>query len=182
MNNVMKEEGELFTETLFAPIPYHLKKYFPFLRDRNKPIGVLRGLTRSRRQASLNFDTTEDTIERSSAYQTVLSQQKDAYKKKLQKKKMNLAFQKLKQSVEQIEKEGSIVVFFEMPIHRELCVLPRVKTLRKRFFSEFPQDKYFYIKQPDCSSYQTTDGIHLTIASGNRYSMYFKKEVEALPI
>ena len=182
MNNILKPEGELFTESLFGPFTYNLKKYFPFLQDKNKPVGVLRGLSRPRQEADVDLDIKEDTPENSTAYNAALEQQKNTYNLKPKKKELDLAFQRMRDAVEQLEKEGSTVVFFEMPVHRELCATQRVQTIRQRFFKEFPRDKYLYIKQPNCNNYRTTDGIHLTKASGNRYSIYFKNRVDALSL
>ncbi|MBD1912328.1 MULTISPECIES: hypothetical protein [unclassified Leptolyngbya] len=182
INNILKVEGDLFTEALFGPATYNLKKYVPLLRDRNKPVGVLRGFTRPRQKTAVNFKMAEDQIDETDAYKAVLNQQREAYKTKPSKQRLDPLFQRLKQSVEKLEKEGTTVVFFEMPVHQELCTMPRATTIRKRFYVEFPQKQYLYIKQPNCGNYQTTDGIHLTEASGNRYSLYFKRKAAALPL
>lgn len=86
----------------------------------------------------------------------------------------------LKQYVEEAIRQGSTVVFFEMPIQHQLCGLPRPLAIRQEIYEHFPPSQYRYIDIPNCAEYTTTDGEHLDFISAGKYTEYFKKEIESL--
>lgn len=86
---------------------------------------------------------------------------------------------RLKQYVNELKDRGTEVVFYEMPVNEDLCDLILPKTIRQQMHETFPPDQYTYIPQPDCSGYQTSDGVHLTADEAERYSKYLHEYARA---
>lgn len=88
--------------------------------------------------------------------------------------------QTLREYIDILEKNGVNVVFFEVPIQTELCGLNKPTAIRNQFYKTFPRSKYLYIDMPDCTEYATTDGLHLDKASAEKYTLFFKEQIDKL--
>ncbi len=108
----------------------------------------------------------------------VLQLQVDKYAHAPEPGVLDERFAALKQYVQDLEKHGVHVIFYEMPLHPILCSSPLADALRSHFHQFFPPSKYRYIPAPDCSRYHTTDGIHLSRAEGALYSEYLSGQAE----
>lgn len=194
MNKLDRKASIDFTTSLNNPIMTFLRKYFIPIRDGKQPMGFIAipygekatayGLyvvqtavhTVARKIVNRKEETTEKVdmvakilprlLEEESHIPNASDLEKDA--------------QNLKHYVDILEKNNVKVVFFEMPIQHELCGLNKPMAIRNQFYKTFPRDKYQYIDMPDCSDYVTTDGLHLDKESSEKYTFYFKDQMDKL--
>lgn len=82
--------------------------------------------------------------------------------------------------VDALGRRGVKVYFYEMPIDPHLCELPLERSIREGFYRVFPQEKNGYIPHPDCTGYETSDGLHLKDPDAIRYTSYLKSRLSAL--
>ena len=67
-----------------------------------------------------------------------------------------------------LERQGTELVFLEMPVHPELENLPQATQIRAAFRKTFPDNKFItYEELAKSSKIETIDGVHLTIEEGN---------------
>ena len=65
-----------------------------------------------------------------------------------------------------------------MPVHCSLVEHALANVTRKYHKKRFPKDNYNYIELPDCSKYETVDGVHITFDEAKSYTSYFKNETK----
>ena len=82
--------------------------------------------------------------------------------------------------VEALRRRGVKVCFYEMPIDPHLCELPLERSIREGFYRVFPPEKNSYIPHPDCTGYETSDGLHLKDPDAIRYTSYLKSRISSL--
>jgi hypothetical protein len=106
-------------------------------------------------------------------FNQLLKAQIENYNKVPKQKELEEAFIKLQSNVRILQEKGVRVVFFEVPVNKQLCSLPLAEIIRKEFLKRFPNNKYDYVPVPDCGYYKTSDGVHLTPDEAARYTAYF---------
>lgn len=86
------------------------------------------------------------------------------------------ALEQLKDYVNYFESNGTKVVFYEMPIEKDLINLAKPSQVRDIFLSNFPKTKYNYIIADSDFKVKSNDGIHLIGSSITEYSIFFRSE------
>jgi len=172
MNAVLGLENETFQNYIFSPLQYSLRQYLPGLQVKNQPVGVLKGLVAGAKD--------ESPAKKEVFNKNALERRRIKRAKTPSEGLLSLAFAKLKETVTQLTKSGVKVIFFEMPMHQDLCDSTHSKAIRNRFKKEFPENEYQYINMPDCSEYQTTDGSHLNRKDVSRYMSFFNHQVRRI--
>ncbi|MFM7022971.1 MAG: hypothetical protein ACKOXB_08325 [Flavobacteriales bacterium] len=188
MNTVMQGEDEKFTSDITFPVTYYSRKILPSLREYKHPIGILGGGIAGKiapeddpakeKTASAKPATTKKEEDGTSVFDMLLKQRISDYTNLPDAEIINTRFTNLKAYVSELEGRGVEFVFFEMPVDTNLVNLPRARITRERFYSLFPRNRYHYIDSPDCSTFSTGDGVHLTEESLLRYVHYFKSHLK----
>ena len=80
----------------------------------------------------------------------------------------------LKSYVTYFESQNVTIVFYEMPIDKRLQNTKKVIDVKRVFENEFSSKQYNYIIVPEEFKVISNDGIHLTGASIEEYSTFFK--------
>ena len=185
--NIMStKENENFTSYINSPILNPLKRAIPSLRDEYQPVGILGEIiirTFKPEASGENLDVNnvasqeggDDTF-----FQKMLSLQAEDYSLAPDTAALRSSFEALARQVENLEKNGTRVVFFEMPVNETLCDLPEPQMIRDYYRRYFPESRYTYIRVPHCAGYKTTDGAHLGGAEALRFTKFFKRHAEAL--
>ncbi|EPG75180.1 hypothetical protein LEP1GSC058_0173 [Leptospira fainei serovar Hurstbridge str. BUT 6] len=197
MNVITRTQDKKFVESVTAPIPSALKRVFISLREDKQPLGIIALYIRLKIGSSKliteitkisdkffnifsnrnigsfqplgdNARLTEKTDDK---FEELLRLQSKDYAKIPNIAFTNEQFTNLKIIVDKLEEKGVKVVFFEMPVDKSLCQMPKAKDIREKFYSVFSRSTYSYIDMPDCETYKTADGIHLQKEDANRYSM-----------
>jgi len=83
---------------------------------------------------------------------------------------------RLRTNITFFERHGVKVIFFEMPIHSELCDAPMQVSIRRLLHTEFRTHPY--IRITDCGTVTPRDGIHLSGADAERVTRQFAKIIE----
>jgi hypothetical protein len=184
MNNVFRPGSSAFTSSLNSPILYNARKIIPSLREDKQPIGLLGkyindNFTKKAIRKIKHFVLkAKESKSNPELFSKMLAEHVNVYSKIPQKQLIYERFYDLKKIVDQLEKRGSTVIFFEMPVNGELCNLPLATTIRQNFYENFSPEKYAYIPVPDCSVYKTMDGIHLSRNEAIIYTSYFKDQIK----
>jgi len=175
MNVVLRAENDPFQEYIFSPTQYTLRRYLPGLQVKNQPVGILKGLIMGKKNENQKANQKEETFN-----EAFMDIRREKHAQAASEKELDVAFTKLKKIINQLRKDDTRIIFFEMPVHKELCNSPFSTSVRSRFKKEFPEGEYIYINQPDCSGYRTTDGGHLNKKDVSRYMRYFNDEVRRI--
>lgn len=178
MNIVLGVENNMFTSSLFSPVPYTIRKYFPSLRNEYQPVGqlgkiVMNSIERVQPESKL----LKSVPVSSEMFENLVSLRIREYSATPDTSVLNNRKSTLKRNISELERRGARVVFFEMPVNERLSKLPLPCCIREAFFSIFPPEKYTYLNFPDCSEYHTRDGEHLSPEEALRYTAFFKSEI-----
>lgn len=185
-NIMSRKENENFTSYINSPILNPLKRAIPSLRDEYQPIGILGEIiirTFKPEASGENLDVNNVALQEDgddTFFQRMLSLQAQDYNVTPDTSVLQSSFEALAVAVENLEKNGTRVVFFEMPVNETLCDLPEPQMIRDYYRRYFPESRYRYIRVPHCEGYKTTDGAHLGGAEALRFTKYFKRQVESL--
>lgn len=90
-------------------------------------------------------------------------------------------FNELKYQIKYLESKGCRIIFLEMPVDSALQNLPRVTFINTLFRNSFKSIDYDYIYSRN-KAYETTDGIHLTEESANKFTEYLIHKMENIGI
>ncbi|EQA38285.1 hypothetical protein LEP1GSC047_1987 [Leptospira inadai serovar Lyme str. 10] len=196
MNVITRTEDKKFVESVTAPIPNALKRIFISLREDKQPLGIIALYIRLKIDSSkliveiskisnkflgIFLDKATDSARSSvgdvwgvetvdDKFSELLRLQSKDYSKTPNIIFTNEQFASLKVIVDELEEKRIKVVFFEMPVDKSLCQMPKAKDIREKFYEVFPRNAYSYIDMPDCKTYKTVDGIHLQKEDAARYS------------
>lgn len=98
--------------------------------------------------------------------------------KGIPEKLLNQQINKLKYYVTYFKKKGVKIIFYEMPIDKELKETKSYFDVKKAFLQEFPENKYNYILASQNFEFKSQDGIHLSGKGIEKYSSFFKNKAE----
>ncbi|PXV62795.1 hypothetical protein CLV62_11711 [Dysgonomonas alginatilytica] len=194
MNKIDRKASVDFTTSLNNPVMTFLRKYFIPIRDGKQPMGFI-AIPYGQKITAYGIYITQTIlhsvagkivtrehhgIEEVDMLTRILPRLLEEESQMPNASDLEKDAQNLKYYVDILEKNNVTVVFFEMPIQHELCGLNKPTAIRNQFYRTFPRDKYQYIDMPDCSNYGTTDGLHLDGASAEKYTLFFKRQMDSL--
>lgn len=173
-----RESGPPFLKSVSdGPIWHLAKTYFPFIRQKYRPVGVAKALFRDWRFGQNTPVVSEsafkvDSVVRKKTIQEFTTNQEiipDAQLKKL--------FEVTRSQVEALRKRGTRVIFFEIPMEPELNDLAMARSIRQFTQVYFPESAYHHISLPN-DRYTTTDGVHLTYNESARFTAYLNSRLD----
>ncbi|GAB2800557.1 hypothetical protein GCM10027275_53250 [Rhabdobacter roseus] len=180
MNVLMRNEDKDLQASLFSPVMYPLKRVLYSLRERNQPMGVLARLP-------LALDGNPDLrpappvtgLERAEeSYQAMRDIQVTNQSNPLPDYAIDDQIEKLKGFADYFRKQGTQVIFFEVPVDPALCNVAQPVQLRTKIKAALEPLGYPIIEMPPCDDYFTTDGTHLEKISVYKYLRYFQSELK----
>lgn len=189
-NHVDRPQSEELKNSIENPLMTPLRRHLVSLRDGKQPMGFI-AIPYGQKataygvyllQSALSKITSKPTEQVSETSANVFDKmlnQSIEYQNRIPDN-LDTEINILKQYVEHASLQGSTIIFFEMPIQHQLCGLARPIAIRNCMYKAFPKDRYKYINIPECSDYTTTDGEHLDFVSAEKYTEYFKKQIEEL--
>ncbi|MBD2699740.1 hypothetical protein IC229_03765 [Spirosoma sp. BT702] len=158
-----------FTETGWSQI----REYVPFMRLKYQPIGVMKALLRDwRGGASDDIVETVDTAFVTRLVQKRLSQTND----RPDDKALQQTIDKADTYIQELQKRGTKLIFFEMPTDPRIRNTNVSRRLRELVDATFSNSAYQHIPYPT-DTYQTTDGIHLPRNECIRYTRYLYEQL-----
>jgi hypothetical protein len=168
MNVAERPANEMLLESIKNPISSAIKKNIPIIREENQPVGVLISYIFYKLEGKNAVHKKDDAVLQKLVEEEIVQNQKN-----MDSTAINENFKNLKIAIQELEKKGVKVIFFEIPVNERVCGLMRPSQIRNAFFANFPANKYKYILQPNCTGYQTTDGKHLAPDEVKKYMLYF---------
>ena len=182
-------------KTTFMPIVFDLKKNIPALQEKYQPVNVLlpfilnkiQGIimknenrSNAKKDGPAIVKKPQETLRERLVFEEMLKMQIKKYNWIPDKKTMDASSKRLEEYIAYFRKSGVKIVFFEMPVDKCLCSAPFAEHLRVNLRKQFNPGDYNYIPMPDCSLYNTGDGIHLDNQSASIYKEYFLKEADKI--
>lgn len=182
MNMVFRAQKQSFTSPLFSPFTYYPRKKIAALRADKVPLAVLgkvmlggiyniKDNIRGRTPVAKPAMAVSPTRELSNK---MVNDMYLMFFKLPEKQQADEYFAALKQYVDAMEKQGTKIVFFEMPIDNKLEETPLQVYIRKMFNQNFPPAKYTYVARPKWDYCDTSDGMHLAAAQAISYTQYLR--------
>lgn len=187
-------------EDIFSPALHPLRRWYPGLQARHQPLnealaGGLTALEHLRPAAAQHIEeklgvgqplaagatppADEAEAQAPSAAVVALAHAEDDQLPQAPAFEHNLTL--LRHYISYFRARGSRVVFFEMPTDAYACQGAKMRYIRQRLATLYPAGQLTYLPRPDCTTYHTTDGEHLTDPSALRYSMVLAQELQSLP-
>lgn len=175
-NIILKEDNEDFGQAVGNPVSVLALQVVPGLRQQFQPVGVGLGLVRRAGQRSeIKADLTDRPINEAS-----LKAKREEYAEPVPAAALRTRLETLRERLKPLEAAGARLVFFETPIHPELCDSPRARSIRDGVKTIFPPATYVYIPQPDCNDYFTSDGHHLGNKSAVTFARWLEQRLEEI--
>ncbi len=173
--------GRGWLEAKFKALKNKLSHHSENIGPSHKPRVLLASLTSRATDEAIEQDSTQgqqDTPfvkERHPMLDQMLGIQKKEYSS-VNAYVINTMVVTLTDHVKFLKSKGVNVVFFEMPVNRELTSLERAITLRKNIIEGFPDCEFIPLPK-NAHRYITRDGVHLAPEEAAEYSRYLSHEV-----
>ena len=188
INALYREEEYDLPETVFRPVLSQLRKVFPSMLEKNRPIPFLTQYTlmindKIKYEVSKNIATEKNNTEKTKDK----PQNSNSIKNDLIKNKMefynsisdsdliNKQLTELVKSLNEFKTAGSRIIIFEMPAHPELVNSKKSVYIRNKVMSAIKENKFCWIPLEKDKSYYPNDMAHLNKADMQDYLTYFKK-------
>jgi lysophospholipase L1-like esterase len=165
-DTLLREPDATFLSGLFNPVNDRLRRWIPVLRDTYQPGAILDELAKRLGPKSKPVDApmTPDL------YQKVLQTAIDKHTVAPAPEVLARIMTSLQRQLAALRARGAAVYFFEPPEEPPIWNSPQSTRIRQeveRLFPDVPRFPAFPLSGP--ASYRTTDGIHLDVASANRF-------------
>ncbi|MCO4781895.1 MAG: hypothetical protein KC646_06180 [Candidatus Cloacimonetes bacterium] len=170
INTIFREQDIKMLDSLFYPIWYKVKNYFPALREKNQPLNL--GLTELKSVYGKTHEEHMKETRNQRVYETALKLQKAEHSVE-QKDYLN-KLEQLKLLLSYFETKKSEIVFFEMPVEPVLTQSKSMQHIRRVLKRAFPSKKVITSKQ----NYNTSDGLHLLYKDAFAFTKEFNKLID----
>jgi len=170
-NVIFREKDKKLVSTIFSPVLWKMKKKIPALQEKYQPLNIV--LT----QLKGSYGKTHAMRMKENIDAKVFNVGYKEEEKRYNAKSINYenSLHELKNLINYFEKNGTRIIFFEMPIDVRLAQSIRAKQEREIIVNNFHNP---WFKKPKNSVYSTSDGIHLLYKSAYKYSQVFMQEAE----
>lgn len=181
INSIARQSpSSLDLTTVTDPNSRTLKQWLPFLRQKYQPVGVVKALLRNWQQGSSDLIAPETASRLDTALQQkMVHQLHGAMSMPLSVAATDSSFKKAYAFLRQLQRRGTTVILFEMPINAQLENLLAPRTIRDYANRYFPAPQYQHIVLP-ADSFRTSDGIHLLYDESLYYTNYLHAQYEKL--
>ena len=166
INTIFRSTNTSFVDEIYQRPSFDMKKHIVITRDKFQFVPFLVNKTNELIGKSDGTDNNTKIDDATLEKRLVLA--REMYSKPPDVKILERNFKRLKELVNKLERKGICVVFFEMPMHQELCEAPLSVALRNKIKENFSPTKYQYIFAENCEDYFTTDGVHLVASSAKK--------------
>lgn len=172
-NVLFREPDQQFLNALFEPGLYELRRELPIMQERNQPSGVLYGWVKKTLLQQRDGSELTDTIW--APNEMMLAEQRIAYARTPADSTVQRFMRLLVGEVNALEQRGVEVIFFEVPIDKDLERSPLSVLSRSLISEHFPNARY--LQPPQHSTWRTTDGLHLDKPEAQRFSGSLAREL-----
>jgi hypothetical protein len=185
MNIILKKPFDNFAGKFFFPGIYQLKKKLPGMRKEYYPASFVQyfmyGITRKyyilrnkfkkikkkqENKIELKKDTTISDLKKQNYKKLINSYNSDT-------NKVMISF--LEKEIKLMQRKNVTVIFFEMPVLKDLYYSKKQIEIRKIIKEKFPDIKFISLK--NYNDYETSDGVHLTPESADKYTKFLLNNI-----
>ena len=176
-NLIMKNGNpELVSKTTKGVIPL-IKGWIPSLRERYEPICLFASLLMA--STGVNAQAAKSKVNTKLLEVSIKRMLKND--KPIPVEEAESRLKDIKGLLHELERQGTQIVFFEMPVNEKLFHLRRFTQTRNILQREFPNNTYTYLPA-DTTKYLTSDGEHLSYDEQQRFSHYFSNALKQLKL
>jgi hypothetical protein len=170
-----KTDGTL-TDYVSKGFSAKLKATLPVFREKNQPVGVLKGLVTKALKGDRGGESYDSTAVMINP--EILRIQSDYFEHQYTDENYEWIFtKKLIWPLERLLNQGIEVVFYEMPLHPSFCESQVMSDIRWHIEGLAKREGVGFLKVNDCEAYQTNDGIHLVGHSGLKFTKWLKSQL-----
>jgi len=175
--NLIDSEKDIYLlKNLYKPILWHIRKKMVSLQLEYQPLNLLMSFLKENIGKEYEAEIKNRKIDQD-IVKSMLSIAKTRYS---HIPDMGQKMEEIVNLTQELKNKGSIIVFYEMPIHPELTNIPRMKYIRSTVKKVVDENNYLYLPLPDNSQFETVDSIHMTYNSINKYLAILLKDIERI--
>ena len=175
INYLFKGFDQQLIEEVFRPGLYQARFLFPALQEKHQLLSLLKENIKSMRQPPV--ETEEGPAPN---YAQTLSQYKKDYQNMPDSLRLQQDLTNLKCYLDYIASKNCKILFFEMPVDRQLTNSPRIQFEKRTLQRILTNEKIGWIAPDTVGTYATADGIHLLKTSVYQYLAYLNRTVPQL--
>jgi hypothetical protein len=158
------------------PVSYYPGITFKSLQLRNQPTGLLIGWAKNLLKTRIDR-LKEKKRENVDLYNFSLQMNKEIMNQPIPDSILDKRFDVIKSLIDGFKKDGVHIVFYEVPVDKELGETTSLVQVRSYFRKYFPENENLYIPSPAAAGYVFSDGVHLSAQSAMEYTLYLKSEL-----
>lgn len=170
INTIFREQDSKMLDSLFYPLWYKIKSYFPALIEKNQPLNLALSELKS-----VYGKTHEEHLKEKrnqKIYNTSIKLQQAEHSK--ESRDFEGKLKKLQGLLKFFEDNNSEIIFFEMPIEKSLIQSKNMKHIRRVIYTAFPMKKVV----SSSKYYDTSDGLHLLYKDAYLFTKEFGKLIK----
>lgn len=173
-----------FQDNIFGAFQFYSKKYFSILRTDKQPIAHLNHYFLTKLNKKINEKIGFTTNKNSHIMlKKLIKVYKNIYSKKLNTHQLKNKLFTLDSILTAMENGGTRVVFYEMPVNKQLIEMPLACQTRNEIRRICKMKNISFIEMPPKEIiFETNDGVHLAKKESKIYTEYFLKELDKLNI
>ncbi|MCF0060491.1 hypothetical protein MUK70_14700 [Dyadobacter chenwenxiniae] len=168
-NYISKGSDKELITTVFEKQWRKLRHVAPCFLKKNRPDSLIKSavkhLSISKRPETANPDFGRLNTEELDRFYRIYNESIDTHH-------FENILEELEKHVNYISAQGCQIVFFEMPVHKDLYHSKLLEYQRNTLKAVFNNQNYHWIESGQLHDYQTIDGIHLTKESMYRYAHF----------
>jgi hypothetical protein len=175
-NVITRDADEELLHDLFSPLLFHLRGASPIFKEEGRPANFVGGLAESAVRKTCQWSDRLLRIEPNAGKagdlpeelrKKVIDAEKKGWSTIPDPEKLAAETARLGQYVDELTKQGTVCILFEMPVDTALSTLPGPVVVRQALNDRFPKDKYRWMSF-DERNYRTRDGIHLIVEEADK--------------
>lgn len=174
-NIIERMNNKDMLDSLFVPLVWQIKGSVKSLQCNYQPINILLSMVKTKfghkKAYHINRLPNKKILE--SALLRLKGEAKK-YKHLIDNKEL----EEVKILVEYFEKNGTKIVFYQMPVDKSVLTSEQYKFRQKTLLKMFPKMKFYWIKNKGFN-YLTSDGIHLMEKSAIRFTQILNQIIAA---
>ena len=176
-NYIFKGSDKELVTRIFEKQWRKLRQVAPSFLKKNRPDSLIksavRQLSNARRPEITSPDFGRLNAEELDRFYRIYNEQIDTHH-------FGYILEELEKHLEYIRAQGCQIVFFEMPVHKDLYHSKLLEYQRSTLKALFNDKNYHWIESGQLHDYQTIDGIHLTKESMYRYANFLMQNKRTL--
>ncbi|MBI3883429.1 MAG: hypothetical protein HY305_04230 [Sphingobacteriales bacterium] len=174
-NHISRGFGKKFTDDLFNPFLYRPRFIFPFLQEKNKFFPFVIEKLKPSHAVPLNKEIVNPEF-----FAKLMDKARVISKELPDTVLFNKDLQKLKERLDYFASKGCKIIFYEMPIEKELENYPATVLERNMVKNYFTDKKFTHLPLDTINIYKTGDGNHLLAESFEVYNHFLHEQISKL--